>query len=157
MKKKTKQVVLIALSALAGLATSCNNGNCPGNSNAIPLAEFYQDGSSVIINNLTVYGIGAPGDSLILDEASASSVYMPLHISTGNCCYVLDYNTEGLEADTIKLEYEAIPYFESHECGAMFNFRITGIEYTLNAIDSIAITRTLINNDDVASIKIYMQ
>ena len=70
---------------------------------------------------------------------------------------MLDYNTEGLEADTIKLEYDAIPYFESHECGAMFNFRITGIEYTLNAIDSIAITRTLINNDDVASIKIYMQ
>lgn len=150
--------LLIAVMALLGITmVSCNNDNCSGNSNAIPLAAFYEGQSNVSVPSLTVYGIGAPNDSCIISETSATQVYLPLRLEVTSCQYVLDYNVEGIENDTISLKYDAIPYFESHECGAMYNFNITSFAYTKNVIDSIAIPNSKITNADVVSIKIYMQ
>ena len=65
--------LLIAVMALLGITmVSCNNDNCSGNSNAIPLAAFYEGQSNVSVPNLTVYGIGAPNDSCIISETSAT-------------------------------------------------------------------------------------
>ena len=143
--------------SLAVVTTSCNNDNCIGNSTGIPLAGFYRDNKAVTLTNLTVFGIGAPNDSLIINKASAKNVYLPLRLSTSSCKYVFNYNTEGLSNDTLTLEYEAIPFFESHECGAMYNFRITSMEHTTHAIDSVIISEPLITNADVVSIKIHVQ
>ncbi len=148
--------VIVALS-LTVVTSSCNNDNCNGNSTGIPLAAFYEGNEAVKIPNLTVYGIGAPNDSLIIDKTTADKVYLPLSITRNSCQYVLNYNTEGIANDTITLNYNEIPYFESHECGAMYNFSITSWEHTQHAIDSIAIPEPLITNADVVSIKIYMQ
>lgn len=148
--------VVVAM-GLAVVTTSCNNDNCIGNSTGIPLAGFYRDDKAVTINNLTVYGIGAPNDSLIINKESAKNVYLPLRLSTSSCKYVFNYNTEGLSNDTLTLDYDAIPYFESHECGAMYNFRITSMEHTTHAIDSVIIPEPLITNADIVSIKIYVQ
>ena len=137
--------------------SSCNNDNCYGNSTGIPLAGFYSGDKAATIQNLTVYGIGAPNDSAILRGTSASKVYLPLSLTKSSCQYVFDYNTEGVMNDTLSLTYNAIPYFESHECGAMYNFRITSWDYTNNAIDSVTIHDTMITNADVVSIKIYMR
>ena len=146
-------IVVIATTAFS----SCNNENCFGNSTGIPLAGFYYDDNALVIPNLTVHGIGAPNDSAIIRNTSASQVYLPLSITKSSCSYVLDYNTEDVKNDTITLYYTAIPYFESHECGAMYNFLISSWEYTQNDIDSISITNPMITNADVVSIKIYMQ
>lgn len=148
--------VVVALS-LAVVTSSCNNDNCIGNSTGIPLAGFYRENNAVAINSLTVYGIGAPNDSVIIDKASAKNVYLPLRLSTSSCKYVFNYNTEGVGNDTITLGYDAIPYFESHECGAMYNFKITSLEHTSHAIDSVIISDPLITNADVVSIKIYVR
>lgn len=148
--------VVVALS-LAVVTLSCNNDNCIGNSTGIPLAGFYRENNAVAINSLTVYGIGAPNDSVIIDKASAKNVYLPLRLSTSSCKYVFNYNTEGVGNDTITLGYDAIPYFESHECGAMYNFKITSLEHTSHAIDSVIISDPLITNADVVSIKIYVR
>ena len=139
------------------MLSSCNNDNCIGNSTGIPLAGFYSGDKAVTIQNLTVYGIGAPNDSAIIRETSASNVYMPLSLTRNSCQYVLDYNTEGVLNDTISLNYTAIPFFESHECGAMYNFRITSWDFTENAIDSVTIHAPMITNADVVSIKIYVR
>ncbi len=148
--------VVVAV-GLAAITSSCNNDNCIGNSTGIPLAGFYRENKAVSINSLTVYGIGAPNDSVIIDKVSAKNVYLPLRLSTSSCKYVFNYNTEGVGNDTITLGYDAIPYFESHECGAMYNFRITSMEHTINAIDSVIISDPLITNADVVSIKIYLR
>jgi len=158
MKRVLQHTFLLFLmtASLALMNMSCNNDNCLGNSSGIPLAAFYSDGNAVTVSNLTVYGIGAPNDSVIIDNTSASQVYMPFRLSTNSCQYVLNYNTEGIDNDTITFNYEAIPYFESHECGAMYNFKITSTSHTTNAIDSITIPNPMITNDDVVSIKIHM-
>ena len=149
--------LMIVVAASFAAVTSCSNENCIGNSTGIPLAGFYQGDKGVTINNLTVYGIGAPNDSLIIDKSNASKVYLPLRLSTNSCKYVLNYNTEGGYNDTITLGYDVIPYFESHECGAMYNFKITSMEHTRNAIDSVKIPDPMITNADVVSIKIYVR
>ncbi|MBR5639238.1 MAG: hypothetical protein IKW83_05680 [Muribaculaceae bacterium] len=159
MRRVIQHIILaiILVVVFVGISSSCNNDNCIGNSTGIPLAGFYNNDNAVTISNLTVYGIGAPNDSVIIDKTSASSVYMPLRLSTNSCKYVLNYNTEGVDNDTITLGYDAIPYFESHECGAMYNFKITSMEHTSHAIDSVRIPDPMITNADVVSIKIYVR
>ena len=147
---------LVAICVMASI-NSCNNDNCIGNSNGIPLAGFYQGNKSATIKNLTLFGIGAPGDSAILTKTDASTAYLPLRITATSCQYVLDYNNDEIANDTITFNYDVIPYFESHECGAMYNFKINTCQYTRNAIDSIATPETVINNDDIVTIKIFMQ
>ena len=158
--KHTLQHFALATAIAATFAVSfvsCNNDNCIGNSTGIPLAGFYIDDKAITITNLTVYGIGAPNDSTIINNASAKNVYLPLRLTTSSCKYVFNYNTEGVENDTLTLSYDAIPYFESHECGAMYNFLITSFEHTCHAIDSVTISQPLITNADVVTIKIHMQ
>ena len=159
MRRILKHITLaiVVAMSLAGITMSCDNSNCSGNSTGIPLAGFYIGSDNVTVNSLTVYGIGAPNDSVIIDKANAKNVYLPLRLSTNSCDYVFNYNTEGVANDTLTLGYDAIPYFESHECGAMYNFRITSIEHTTHAIDSVVIPDPLITNADVVSIKIYLR
>lgn len=159
MRRLFSHSLLCMLTAFAAafMLQSCNNDNCIGNSTGIPLAGFYHDGATVSVTNLTVYGIGAPNDSVIIDKTTASKVYMPFRLSTSDCQYVLNYNIEDVKNDTITFNYQAIPYFESHECGAMYNFKITSCEHTTHAIDSIIIPNPMITNADIVSIKIYMR
>lgn len=137
--------------------TSCNNDNCSGNGSGLPLAAFMSGKNQVTVSNLTVYGIGAPNDSAIIRNGSASQVYLPFRITDTSTKYVLDFNIEGLENDTITFNYDIIPYFESRECGAMYNFDITSWEYTQNFIDSVTIVNPRITNSDVVAINIYLE
>ena len=146
-------VMILTVAAMA----SGGNDNCMGNSSGIPLAAFMEGNNKVTLSDLTVYGIGAPNDSAIIRNTSASQVYMPFSITETTCSYVLDYNGTEIDNDTITFNYEIIPYFESRECGAMYNFKINSWEYTQNAIDSVSIPDPLITNSDVVKINIYMQ
>ena len=158
MIKSLKHIALIALAACAvTMAVPSCNDNCMGNSSGIPLAAFYEGDKSVSVLDLTVYGIGAPNDSAIIRNTAATQVYLPLRISVPSCQYVLDYNIEDEPNDTITFTYDIIPYFESRECGAMYNFRIKEWAYTQYGIDSISIPNTMITNSDVVTIKIFMK
>ena len=157
MIKSLKHIALIALAACAvTMAVPSCNDNCMGNSSGIPLAAFYEGDKSVSVLNLTVYGIGAPNDSAIIRNTAATQVYLPLRISVPSCQYVLDYNIEDEPNDTITFTYDIIPFFESRECGAMYNFNITSCEYTQNFIDSVTIIKPKITNSDVVAINIYL-
>jgi hypothetical protein len=153
----TYRLLIVMIATFAIITASCNNDNCSGNSNGIPLAAFFNGSNKATIQKLTVYGIGAPGDSAIIRETSASQVYLPLRITSTTCQYVFDYNSVEVASDTITLNYDIIPYFESRECGAMYNFNITSWNYTHNAIDSVTIPDTRITNSDVVSINIYVR
>jgi hypothetical protein len=158
MAKALKNIAFTSLVACAMLLVgiSCND-NCMGNSSGIPLAAFYQDENLVSLNNITVYGVGAPNDSAVVRNATVTQVYLPFRITEPECQYVFDYNVDGLENDTITFNYDIIPYFESRECGAMYNFDIKEYSYTQHSIDSVAVPSTRITNSDVVTIKIFMQ
>ena len=78
--------ILTATAAALGLA-ACNTSGCTENQNSIPLAGFYSSATEaqVSLDSVGVYGVGAPGDSLLLSPGtSASQIYLPLNASAAS-------------------------------------------------------------------------
>ncbi len=147
------------------LLVSCSVGECLDNTSSIPLAGLYSDSTetSVTVDSISVYGIGAPGDSIMLNNASGIyEVYLPLRLDNGGVTqYVFHYNQSAVSDnrynDTLTLKYKELPYFESYECGAMYYFQIEEFGYTQNIFDSVAVTDSLITNVNTESIKIFLK
>ena len=72
---KSPAVTIALLATCLLMATSCGEG-CLDNKNSLPKAGFYSaaTGEAVAVNNLTVSGIGAPGDSTLLRNETAAEV-----------------------------------------------------------------------------------
>lgn len=161
---RRKNVIIGVMSVLLFVATACNVAGCYDNQNSIPLAKFYsyQTKNAISVDSISLGGVGAPADSLLLDNASAvSQVYMPLRSTQSSTSYFIHYNQEALSDtrlnDTITFHYTSIPYFESAECGAMFRYKISSYDYTRHLIDSVGLLDSLITGADVERIRIYFR
>lgn len=142
---------------------SCTN-ECYDNKNSIGIAGFYSmsSKSAISIDSLTVFGVGAPGDSMILKNAKAvKQVYLPMRMNTDQCQFVFHYEQKNISSpllnDTLTLNYEAIPHFVSEACGAMYWYKIKDFSYTKHIVDSISIPSMMITNADVETINIFMR
>ncbi|MBR5101783.1 MAG: hypothetical protein IK092_01500 [Muribaculaceae bacterium] len=158
MNRSQKVIFALVGVAMALGMASCNNDACPGNGTSLPLAVFYdsQTDKEVNVSNLTVRGIGAIGDSLLLDKQTASRVYLPFIMSLNTTQFCIDYNVENLPCDTLTFNYSAVPVFVSRECGAMYNFVISGYSSTTHVLDSIVMPHNVINYEDRVTIKLYI-
>lgn len=147
------------LTAVALAATwGCASNGCLDNQNSIPKAGFYSylTGQPVLVAGLTVGGVGAPGDSLLLKNGSASELYLPFRSATDEVSFLFSAgDSTSVISDELTFTYESIPYFVDSECGAMYRYRITGVWYDGVFIDSVGITDSLITNVDFERIKIY--
>ncbi|MCM1093087.1 MAG: DUF6452 family protein [Bacteroides sp.] len=156
-----KYISVAALSA--AILSGCNSSGCINNQNSIPLAGFYSYGTfaSISVPGLTVGGVGAPGDSLIQENKSTSSVYLPFRAEQPATSFFFHYNQESLDNDafndTLTFSYSSIPYFASEECGAMFRYVINDVTYTKHLIDSVGILDSVITNVDRERIRIYFR
>lgn len=150
---------LLLILAAAILLSACNSSGCTDNQSALPLAGFYildENGreTAVSVDSLTVGGIGAVGDSLLLDKSSGvSQVYLPFNTDAASSAFFFDYNTGT--ADTVTFVYDAQPYFASEECGAAYRYHITKVGYTRHAIDSIGLTGNEVTNVNLETIHIF--
>ncbi len=143
---------------------SCNTSGCTDNKSSIPLAGFYSysDLKSISIKNVSIGGVGAPNDSLLLDKGSESKIYLPFRPSQDVTSFFFHYHDLEVEDDpfddlndTITFSYTRLPYFESEECGAMFRYIVKEFSYTRHLIDSVSLVDSVITNADIESIKIY--
>lgn len=153
-------IILALTLALTLIGTACNDDSCFENGSSLPLAQCYMDDEQVTISGLTIMGIGAPGDSLLVDSSAIKEVYLPLRASVNSTSFVLKrwgiLDIEKVEfLDTLTIDYEAIEFFHSAECGAMYNFNIKRVTYTDNAIDSVTLLTTLITNAIAPSLRIH--
>lgn len=161
MKNSRKFAILMTLGAAAA---ACNSSGCLDNGSALPLAGFYSSATAepISVDSVEIAGVGAPGDS-VLEKArpALSKVYLPMNPSATATRWALIYRQKQLQAlgitDTIAFDYEAIPYFASEECGAMYIYRITGVRHTANLIDSITLTDSLVTNVETERIKIFFR
>ena len=157
--------ILLALSiGIVVWLASCDSNGCEENSSSLPLAGFYSSSSksAITIDSLTVYGIGAPGDSAIIrNQASTQQVYLPFDVDTTCCRFVITYNQQSLAAigaaDTITVNYDCVPYFYSKDCGAFYIFDVNDISVTNNYIDSIQMPHRRIDNINRENIKIFFR
>ena len=157
--------------AAAGMMASlffvsgCSSDECLGNKNSLPLAGFYASELSaeqITLDSLTIYGIGAPGDSLLHDSVrSLAETYLPFRIDTDTTAYVIRYLQQPLGAygvaDTIVFRYDIVPVFVSAACGAMYEYHIRSISHTSYIIDSVTCPSGEITNLNSENIKIYFR
>ncbi len=160
-----KILILFILTIIgASIITGCNSTGCLENQNSIPLAGFYSKSTmkAIAIDSISIGGVGAPSDSLIIDNGQeVSQVYLPFRSSKESSSFYIHYNQEALNFDTlndtITFDYESIPYFVSEECGAMYFYSIKKMKYTRHIIDSVGILDSLVKNTDIERIKIYFR
>lgn len=152
-------IAVLSLGLALGLV-ACGDDSCYDNGSSLPLAAFYVGGSQQQVSRMSVQGIGAPGDSLLADSTTLSEIYLPLRANASSSSYVFTRWTgpDSIEiavSDTIIFTYDAIAFFHSTECGAMFNFQIKRVDYTHNGIDSIVMVNTAITNAKMTAMRIY--
>lgn len=154
----------LAACILAACISACSTSGCLDNQSAIPLAEFYSSatGQAISINNITIRGVGAPGDSAILvAPPAASQVYLPMRSTRNSTSWQISYQQPGIDDpefdDVVTFTYDSEPYFASAECGAMYRYRIRSVECTTNLLDSVSILDSLITNVDRPSMRFYFR
>lgn len=156
--------LLLPAAVAAVIISACSTTGCLDNQSAIPLAEFCSSstGAAIVLSNVVIRGVGAPGDSAIFaSSASASKVYLPMRSTKESTSWSIHYAQPGIDDpannDTVTFRYESEPYFASSECGAMYNYRITQVSYTTHLIDSVIIVDSLITNIDRTYIRFYFR
>ena len=146
---------------LAWTLAACGDGSCYDNGSSLPLARFYESGttSTLTVLNHTVKGIDSPGDTILIKNSSVSECYLPLRATVNTTQYELRYGTEegkASVADTITFNYKPVPYFSSHECGAMYNFEVSSLTTTHHVIDSVTLVNPVITNTTNVALRIYI-
>lgn len=157
-----KNILFATLFGLLAL-NACNTNGCLENQSSLPLAGFYSSStlSKITVDSISVYAIGVPGDSMMLDcKSSVSQVYMPFDLVSNTTRYVIHYNQQSLSDesnnDTITISYDAVPYFVSSDCGAVFYYDIREYSWTPHLIDSISM-ETRITNVNAENIKVFFR
>lgn len=150
---------------VAALLAGCSNTECYDNHSALPLASFFSSATlqQVSLTGLEIYGIGAPGDSVLYTAQNLSEAYLPFRIWQDTTQYVFEYTgltggEEGVEApkDTLTFVYHPKEWFVSPACGAMYFYDMKSVSHTSFLIDSVAYNE-LITNENVANIKIFFR
>ncbi len=124
------------------------------------MARFYASGTTTQLsaNGLTVTAIGAPGDSLLVNNETVSELHLPLRASTTSTQWMLTFTIadDVTLTDTVTINYRPVEYFANVECGAMYYFDITNVTTTHNVIDSITVPLPHVTHVDQLNLRIYV-
>lgn len=147
----------IVVSLLAG----CSDPGCLDNKSSLPLAGFYDYATlqPLTAHNISVGAVGAPEDSLLIDNGSAMSTYLPFNIGENSTVFFIRYLGEGLDDpamfDTLTFVYERLPYYASEDCGVMYKYDVKEFTSTYHRIDSVSLVRPMIDNLESQSIHLF--
>ena len=166
LNKKSSSLLRL-LPAIASVAavwciTACNSSGCTENHSAIPLADFYssQTKKAISLKDLTISGVDMTKPTNLVDSGtSTSSVYMPMRPLYNSTSWDFAYHMgEGVVLhDTITFDYERIEWFAADECGAMYHYKITRMNYTTTIIGSVQIVDSLITSVDKTYYNIFFR
>ena len=153
-------IAILSLLALTIGLGACSDDSCYDNGSSLPLATLHIGENQQTVTGLSIMGIGAPGDSLLVDSSSIKEVYLPLRASVGSTSYalwrwVMTDTVKTMLRDTITLDYEPVEFFHSIECGAMFNFDIKTVRTTHHGIDSVVLLTPHVTNSRTPALRIH--
>ena len=72
---------VLFLCACCLVLSNCGSNGCVDNRSSIPLAQFYSydaQETALSVDSISIFGIGQPTDSMLLDSAVAVAVYTRL-------------------------------------------------------------------------------
>lgn len=166
---KNFPAVLAVSFAAAGILSGCSGNECYDNHSALPLAAFYNYATmkAVSVNGLEIYGVGAPGDSILYKAQTLGEAYLPFRLWEDTTTYVFAYRgfvpdsiatefPELVPCDTLTFVYTPKEWFVSPACGAMLFFDMDTVIHTSFLIDFVSWNK-VITNENVSNIKIFFQ
>ena len=147
------KLLVWTLAAAALALAGCSTGACNDNQQALPLAGFYSSSTDESVNVSGLQVQGENNDSLLLQSATTtSSVYLPFKPDADVTAFVF---TMGQEEEIVTFHYSRRPKFVSAECGVSYVFTIKEVTHTGTLIDSVAVTDSIVTNEELERIKIY--
>lgn len=85
--------ILFAIGLVGSVIVGCNTTGCVDNQSSIPLAGFYsyETLGAISLSNISVGGVDAPNDSLLLDHESVAEVYLPFRSLQDETVFFIRY------------------------------------------------------------------
>lgn len=165
--KKTKLVRglshLLITGGIVITAISCNSSGCPLNNTVYSTYGFYaviegKEEAVQIQDTMTVKAYGT--DSILINRLTGqNTMELPISYNAPTDTLCLEFtNANGLlRTDTIWLDKENYPHYESPECPASMFHMVTRIRYTRNLIDSVLVVNPNLNYNASENFKIYFR
>ncbi len=159
MKKKSLNILIIIL-LIAGFI-SCNSDDTCRKSRTVLLGmNFYLDtinhlNGRLVVQQLTIDSVWVNGvgiDSMLYNKRATNTVSLPLNSFAEESKFHFRFNTF---TDTITIRHKNINEFLSLECGYIRTHTIDTVFSTRNFIDSISVTKDLVNTIYVENIQIH--
>lgn len=144
-------------------ALSCSTSGCPLNNTVYSTYGFYAfiDGKEEAVqiqDTMTVKACGT--DSILINRLTGQSkMELPISYNAPTDTLCLEFtNANGqLRTDTIWLDKENYPHYESPECPSSMFHVVTQIRFTRNLIDSVLVVNPNINYNASENFKIYFR
>lgn len=147
---------------------ACSNIDCPLDNVVVMQCNLYDAASQTsltLTDTLSIQPLGK--DTILLNRAiGVNSFLLPLKETAQNDTLLLRFSNELGEhiTDTLYVEHDLQPHFESIDCPASVFHNITTVRSgsqigaTLPiTIDSLSLVRSLVNYDDVENIRIFLR
>ena len=144
-----KKTYFTGLLAMVLIVLGCSTIDCPLNNRVY--AKYKLAGEVKTLNKtLTIAAdLGDGNDSVIINKAEKTDSFeLPMSYSMPIDTFYIDINgtTTNLR-DTIAVTKTDMPHFESVDCSPAIFHKITAINYTQHAIDSIVIKQPNVTNN----------
>ena len=153
MRNNSISTVLLLL-ALVALA-ACSSIDCPLNNRVY--ASFRLDANAAKIEDTLTVATPRSADNLGEDTVLVNrlvdfdSLAVPMSYTRAEDTYIFSIKQKGTgteTADTVWVEKENQPHFESVDCNPAFFHTILGVRFTTNAIDNIKINNNKVTYND---------
>ena len=146
-----------AIAVGAAALAACDSIDCTLYNTVSLACSFYSEGHAVkLTDTLTVSALGT--DSILVNSLiGASKLELPLSYSQDADTLVLRiYGEEYDLSDTLWVEKTNTPHFESPDCPTTMFYQIKSVRHTSTFIDSVTITRNLVDYDQTENIRIHL-
>ena len=143
------------------LLTACSSIDCVLN-NTVYSKYVVSSPTGVVSDTLFVHTTKKTGkDTLLLNrKVNVKDFLIQMSYDQPTDILIMEFkDTFGVSLyDTVKVSKQDICHFESVDCPPVFFHTINGVEHTRNVIDSIIISKSIVNHDTTAgNFKIYIK
>ena len=151
-----KLLFILAVVALAVSVNSCEELPCPYNDGAGVNALFFElDGvTEITIDSFAVTLLNNPNDPYTEDYTfGVKSIRFPLSIIDDSSSVIITF--KDMVADTLVFYYSQEVKLINHQCGFDTFFTISEVSTTTNRINSVWVSKELVEYGNRENIKIY--
>ena len=144
-----KVLLLLSLAFIV----SCSSVDCPVKNWVRSYYDVYDSNGAQLKlkDTLTVYTQRKDGSDTIILNKGIGLLTFDLPVSytlPEDTLYFHFYNLDYDVTDTVWIQKEDYPHFESLECKATYFHKLTGVRYTTHAIDSLVLKNPNVNYED---------